>query len=121
MSVDYAKQIDDAVTKVSVAKGINRGQIAQDLGYTPTYISSAIKRGGNKKLLDKIKEKYSDVFATKSEPVSISKPDHYDQAVLKALIQDYLKLKAQVTKKSIDELADELDQNTRLILRDLKG
>lgn len=116
MSVDYAKQIEEAVVKVCVATGKTRAELAQEMGYTPTYISSAINRGGNKKLLDTIKQKYAFVFNEKKVPAV----DHYEQALLKALVTDYIKLKSQLTKKSVDDIADELDQNTKLILRELK-
>lgn len=115
--MDYKSEIEAAVTKIEVATGKSRGDIAEELGYTPTYISTAISRGGNKKLLDKIKEKYSNVFA---ESKSISEPDLTDQALLKALLTDYIKLKAQITKRSVTEVADELEENTMLILRELK-
>lgn len=115
--MDYAKAIDAAVTKVSVATGMTRAEIAVDLGYTPTYISGAINRGGNKKLLDAIQTKYAAILQENTAPTAI---DQYEQALLKAMVTDYIKLKAQITKRSVDEIADELDQNTKLILRDMK-
>lgn len=96
---------------------MNQGDVARDMGYTQTYLSTAIGRGGNKKLLEKIKQKYVSVLNENNHP---SKPDLMDQAVLKALLTDYIKLKAQVTKRSVTDVADELDQNTKLILRDLE-
>lgn len=118
MSNDYAKLIDEAVKKVCVATGMTRAEMAKDMGYTPTYLSAAINRGGNKMLLDKINAKYAEYL----QPFSAPPPavDQYEQALIKALVTDYIKLKAQITKKSVDEIADELDQNTKLILRDLK-
>lgn len=95
---------------------MNQGDISKDMGYTASYLSTALGRGGNKKLVEKIKQKYASVL---SEKINITKPDHTDQALLKALLQDYIKLKAQITKRSVTDIAEELDQNTKLILRDM--
>lgn len=103
--------------QIQVVTGMNQGDVAVELGYTPTYLSTALGRGGNKKLLEKIKHKYASIL---SEQIRPSDPDLTDQALLKALLTDYIKLKAQLTKRSVTEVADELDQNTKLILRDLK-
>lgn len=116
MSVDYAKEIENLILEIEIATGMNQGEISKDMGYASNYISTAIGRGGNKKLLEKIKQKYSSILNTeKVQPV-----DQYEQALLKALMTDYIKLKAQLTKKSVTEIADELDQNTKLILREMK-
>lgn len=116
--MDYAKAIEEAVTRVELATGKNQGEISVDLGYAANYISLAIGRGGTKKLLDKIHAKYAEYL----QPFSAPPPavDQYEQALIKALVTDYIKLKASITKKSVDEIADELDQNTKLILRDMK-
>lgn len=116
--MDYKKDIETALLQIQVATGMNQGDVARDLGYTQTYLSTAIGRGGNKKLLEKIKHKYASILSEKIIPQA---PDLTDQAILKALLTDYIKLKAQLTKRSVTEVADELDQNTKLILRDLKG
>lgn len=114
--MDYAKEIEQLLLEIEIATGMNQGEISKDLGYAANYLSTAIGRGGNKKLLEKIKQKYAFAFNEKK----VTPVDQYEQAMLKALITDYIKLKAQLTKRSIDEIADELDQNTKLILRDLK-
>lgn len=95
---------------------MNQGDISKDMGYAANYLSTAMGRGGNKKLLEKIKQKYAFVINENKVPAV----DHYEQALLKALVTDYIKLKSQLTKKSVDDIADELDQNTKLILRELK-
>lgn len=102
--------------QIEVATGMNQGDISKDMGYAANYLSTAMGRGGNAKLLEKIKQKYAFVFNEKKVPAV----DHYEQALLKALVTDYIKLKSQLTKKSVDDIADELDQNTKLILRELK-
>ena len=115
--MDYKKEIETALVQIQLATGMNQGDVARDMGYTQTYLSTAIGRGGNKKLLEKIKQKYALILSENKAP---QPPDLTDQAVLKALLTDYIKLKAQLTKRSVTEVADELDQNTKLILRDLK-
>lgn len=114
--MSYKREIEDLLLLVEVATGMNQGAISKDMGYGASYLSTAIGRGGNKKLLEKIKQKYSNVL---SEKIDIKKPDHTDQALLKALLQDYIKLKSQITKRSVTDIAEELEQNTKLILRDL--
>lgn len=102
--------------EIEIGTGMNQGEISKDMGYAANYLSTAIGRGGNKKLLERLKQKYAFVFnKEKVEPIN-----HTEQALLKALVTDYIKLKAQLTKRSIDDVADELEQNTKLILRDLK-
>jgi hypothetical protein len=117
MSESYSKDIENLLVTIEIATGMNQGEISKDMGYAANYLSTAIGRGGNKKLLEKIKQKYASILSENKKP---SEPDLADQAVLKALLTDYIKLKAQLTKRSVNEVADELDQNTKLILRELK-
>lgn len=105
------------MAKIELATGKNQGTISKELGYADNYISISIGRGGTKKLLDKLQLMYADVLHETPAPPAI---DAYEQALLKALVTEFIKLKHQVTKKPVDEIADELDQNTKLILRDLK-
>lgn len=114
--MSYKREIEELLLLVEVATGMKQGEISKDMGYGASYLSTAIGRGGNKKLLEKIKQKYESVLSKK---LDIKKPDHTDQALLKALLQDYIKLKAQITKRSINDIAEELEQNTKLILREL--
>ena len=116
--MDYAKVIEEAVTRIELATGMNQGEISKDLGYAANYISLAIGRGGTKKLIDKLQAKYPDILGLQIAPPPAI--DQYEQALLKAVVTDYIKLKAQITKRSVDEIAEELDQNTKLILRDIK-
>ena len=115
--MNYSKEIEELLLTIQVATGMNQGEISKDMGYAANYLSTAIGRGGNKKLVEKIKQKYDLILSGNKAP---QPPDLTDQAVLKALLTDYIKLKAQLTKRSVTEVADELDQNTKLILRDLK-
>jgi hypothetical protein len=114
--VDYKSEIETLLLSIELATGMNQGEISKDMGYAANYLSTAMGRGGNKKLVEKIKQKYASVL---NQKINISKPDHTDQAVLKALLTDYIKLKAQLTKRSVTDIAEELDQNTKLFLRDL--
>lgn len=116
MTVDYAKEIESIVTRIEVATGKTRGIIAEELGYTATYITTAISRGGNKKLLEKINAKYADVLNDTPAPTKI---DQYEIALLKAFLADYIKFKASVTKMSVEDIAAEIDQNTRIALMNI--
>ena len=116
MSEDYKKEIEAAVLLIELNTRKTRAEIARELGYSDTYISTALNRGGTKKLLDRIKHKYDYVFSGKTIP----SPGNADQALLKALMEDYIRLKSQVTGQSVDEISDELEKNTKIILRGLR-
>lgn len=117
MSNDYAKLIDQAVTKICVATGKTRQEIAVELGYTPTYISGVINRGGNKKFYDTLLLTYAEYLNALPIPDAVNE---YEQALLKTLLEDYIKLKAKVTNRSVEDIAEELDKNTELTLRSIK-
>lgn len=116
MSEDYKKLIEEAVTKIMLATGKTQADIATELGYGKTYISVVKGREGNKKFYDMLVNKYQYVFSGKTIPA----PGNEDQALLKALMEDYIRLKSQVTGKSVDEISDELEKNTKIILRGLR-
>jgi len=116
MSKDYKKEIESLLIQIEVATGMNQGEISRHMGYASNYLSTAMGRGGNKKLIEKIKQKYAAVL----DGIKIlSKPDKYEQALLKTLLTDYIKFKSQMTNKSVEDIADEIDENTKLTLRDL--
>lgn len=116
MSKDYKKLIEEAVTKIMGSTGKTQADIATELGYGKTYISVVKGREGNKKFYDMLVNKYQNILLGNSIPP----PGNADQALLKALLEDYIRLKAQVTGKSVDDISDEIEQNTKIILRGLR-
>lgn len=54
-----------------------------------------------------------------SKKVTIGPPDHWEQAQILTLINEVLKLKAQATGRSLEEVIAEFDRDTRLAFRSL--
>lgn len=114
--MDLTAEINHIVTRIEVLTGKNRSDISEELGYGQNYISTSLGRGGTLKLLEKLKIKYGHLLQPeKPAPAT----DQHEQALLKALLNDYIKLKSRITNQSVQDIAEEIDQNKTLILRDL--
>ncbi len=125
MSKDYRKDIENLLFDIKVKTGLKDKDIAKRLNYNPSYFSRIISEGGNETMYKKLKILSEDGInnsATdkQNKQHKIERPDQFEQALLKTLLTDYIKLKSQLTKRSVEDIAEELDQNTKLTLRELK-
>lgn len=108
----------DMLVHVKLKTGVNNDVIAKKLKYSTSYLSKVLTEGVPEVLIKKFEKVFEEELRD-FRGIKFTKPDHTDQAILKALLTDYIKLKAQITKRKVEDVAEELEQNTKLILRDL--
>jgi len=121
---DRRTLVQDMLMHIKLKTGMNNEGIAKKMRYNSSYLSRIINEGVTDvfyKKLNSIFEKELQDFKTMQVNFAqqIQKPDKYEQALLKTLLTDYIKFKSQMTNKSVEDIADEIDQNTKLTLRDL--
>lgn len=93
--------------------------IAKKIDYNESYFSRGLKEEGETDIFLRLKAAYPKEFKEWSDLSPSKKMEQEDRAVLLALLDDHLKLKAQVTGRSVEDLAAELEQNTTLLRRRL--
>ncbi|RFM30068.1 helix-turn-helix domain-containing protein [Deminuibacter soli] len=57
--MSYSEDISDLLNKIKTDFGFTQEEIAQRLGYTRTYISDILKKGGNQKFLNRLDSFYN--------------------------------------------------------------
>lgn len=115
-----AQLLKDMLMHVKLKTSEKNSSIAGKLNCSSGYLSKMLTEGVPEVFLNKFTAVFADQLADFGKnKYKISKPDLTDQALLKALLNDYIKLKAMITKMKVEDIADELDQSTKLILRDM--
>ena len=117
-SQENSQKVKDMILSIQVSTGMNNEGIAKMMGYNRSYISRILKEGVPDSFIKRFEIVFADELA-KNRANKVAKPDLTDQALLKALLNDYIKLKALITKMKVEDIADELEQSTKLILRDM--
>lgn len=116
MGIDVGKLIDSIARK----RQVNQEDLAEMVGLNRT-VFSRYKKQRPEELLSRLQEYFpAEVKDYKTAMGAVPDKDiKFEQATLKALITDYLKLKAQLTKRPIEEIIEDFDRDTKLIYRDL--
>ena len=125
-----SNQLTILLDEIQFRKNITLEEIAETIGYSRPYLTSAKNSGReNKKLIGIIKETYSEILQNgtgKDKKITID----YDKesmvkdimqlkALVKMLRARLAKTEAKVFQRDLDEIADEQEDDTRLNLRDL--
>lgn len=113
-------ELDKLIAFVKQRRKIKQEDLADQIGINPS-VFSRYKKEREEDLVHKIRiafPKEAALFYT--DFVSIpDKIGREEQAMLKVLVVDHLKLKAQVTGRQMEDLIKEFDQDTRLAYRGL--
>jgi uncharacterized membrane protein len=112
-----AKELLDHIKAVA---GLTSKDIAKKLGYNESYFSRGVKEG-SEEIAKRLRAVFPQHLSTyKARPAAVpDKMDKMEQAILKALLQSHLRLKAEVTGRKMEDLLEEFDQDTRLIFYSL--
>jgi hypothetical protein len=100
-------------------------EVAKKIGYeNESSFSRALAEEGETNVYQRLKAAYPKEYAeylkaTGERPAPAPQMGKEDRAMLLALLNDYLKLKSELKKRPIDDLIDEFDRDTKLLLRGL--
>lgn len=121
MSKSYNEKIKDILSEIKIKHNLKQKDVAKKIKLNATYFSRKKDEKANKEIYQRILIAFPEFQGKEiSTKVDLDKPDRIDQARLAALEQNYLRFKSQLTNTPIEELLDQLDDETRLILRYLK-
>lgn len=110
--MDYKKEIEKLLNDLK-SKGIDREKVEKDIGMSKNYIDQALSRGGNKSFFMKIQA----YFKTQNFDEGT---DLTDQASMKVVIANMIKLQSKVFGRTIEDCSEEFERDTTLALNDLK-
>jgi uncharacterized protein with von Willebrand factor type A (vWA) domain len=110
MNTNYKEEIEKILETLD-AKGIKRGKIEKDLGYSENYIDQVLSKGGNRKILKKLKT-YLDEKQYAMPKDGLAE----DRAVIKTLIYEVAKLKSKIYGIKFEDAVEELRQNSKTSL-----
>jgi hypothetical protein len=99
-----------------------RKEIEAEFEYNPNYISQALSRGGNQKLLvnlRKLKNRLQDEQKIK-KPAPAGDKINRERALIKVLLHEVARLKAKDEGITFQDALDKLKQSTSLVLDDLE-
>lgn len=99
--------------------GIGRKEIEEEFGYSPNYISQALSKGGNEKLLLNLKKMLQNARPG-SKPSLPGDALNRERALIKVLFHRVVKLEAQRLGLSEGEVMAEMEKDTRIALADLE-
>lgn len=99
--------------------GYDRRRVEKELRYSEKTIDQSLSRGGNEKMLDALKTLLVKVKAGDNIKTN---EDVAQLATVQMLFNEIAKLKSKVTGQKLEEVIDEMEQNTALLVKDiLKG
>lgn len=123
MSNELSKLID----VIQFKKKLTLEEIADAIGYSRPYLNNAKLSGGkSKKLIGVLKAKYPEVLidskiAIDYDKESMAKDLIQLKAIVKMLRSRHAKLEAKVLGRSLEEVLEELDNDTTINIKDLVG
>lgn len=99
--------LEEALRKIKKATGLNQEQIADQLGYSRSYLSDAVTRGPSKKLMNAIEQEYGvaiegelpEIFGSQAEEIEALK------TAVKFLTLKMIEHEAHITKKSFSDVS----------------
>lgn len=93
--------------------GYGRDEIEKEYEYSDNYISQALSRGGNTKLLTNLKKLHSKALQAKPAPGDNLNPE---RAMVMAILDDYASWKGSVTGEDPDKIKSQVHRKAHLIL-----
>lgn len=114
------KETEGLLDKIQAATGDTLDEIAKKTGYSRPHLSRAKKSAQeNEPINNRLKEVYHEVLqkGTVMQPSSIILED---RALIKVLTQALAKIQAKVYSRDVIDCMNELEQNTRIVLEDMK-
>lgn len=110
------KQESERLLELLRIEGVDRRKIEKDLGYSENYIDQVLSKGSNKKFVTTLSTYYNN---KKFEPPKEITPD--DRAIIQVLLLEVAKLKSKIYGTPVDDVIDELNQNTILARKQMKN
>jgi hypothetical protein len=106
-------------------KNLNWGrkEIEREFEYNPNYISQALSRGGNQKLLLNLRKLKAHLVNDKDKvvkPAPAGDKLNRERALLKVLLHEVARLKAKDEGITFADALAQLKQSTNLVLEDLE-
>lgn len=121
MSNELEKLLDEIQAKTLMTME----EISAKIGYSRPYLNDAKKKGGNRKLIAIVKEKFASTLSKEEGQIGIStdkesmaKEIIHLKAVVKAQGDLLVKLVAGYYGRSVQDVMKELRDNTSLIIMD---
>lgn len=121
------KDLDFLIARIKAATGLKQDGIAKAINYSRAHFST-MKSSSPNELYDLLETHFDE--ALKSKSVLEEAEAHYnlpkdkleeEKAMLQVLFLEVAKLKSKSLGISIDNAIDELMQNTKIVLKQMKG
>lgn len=120
------KDLDLLVKRIKAATGLNQDKIAKSIRYSRAHFST-LKSSNSEELYDLLEAHFRDALENRNlleeTQVQYQLPDddlYEERAMLQVLMLEMAKIKSKLSGISVGNAIDELQQNTKLALRQMK-